>query len=439
MLKDGAQWVRGCVMPDWLLQLVGQLFHIAIWPLLAPLVLVLLYWPILLLWRYVAAYRLVAEARKAVARTQDGNKPTEGSGFWLKQPAKQPPNYDTAMGASIPIVMVGTLKGGVGKTTLSANLAAHYAIRWRNRRGQNLSVLLIDLDFQGSLSTMTLASADGGEMICRANRLVSGELSGGRLTQEAQPVTATGMVAPLSIRTLPASYDLAQAENRSMIEWLLPQADGELLNWLLRVFRIRHYGDSRSKTDLRYRLAEALLHHSVQETFDLVIIDAPPRLTTSHIQAMCASTHVLIPTIIDGLSNDAVAKYLDQIASHKLGPLGAKHLAICPQIEPLGVAFTLIPPNPPNFDGVLNELQAKVDQSRLRPQLLRDISLRTKHRKPYRDCSGVRIAYADTSLAKDYEDLRDEVDTLAILIAKKLGCEARHWSLPEPRSAGWPI
>ena len=78
---------------------------------------------------------------------------------------------------------------------------------------------------------MTLADPGTYGPICHANRLVSGELADGRL--DAQPVTATGMFMPLSIMTLPAGYDLAQAENRSMIEWLLPESDWTWYQWLL--------------------------------------------------------------------------------------------------------------------------------------------------------------------------------------------------------------
>ncbi|MEL6316374.1 MAG: AAA family ATPase, partial [Pseudomonadota bacterium] len=54
--------------------------------------------------------------------------------------------------ASIPIIAVGNLKGGVGKTTLAANLGAYLGDQRRgDRRGP---VLFIDLDFQGSLSSI---------------------------------------------------------------------------------------------------------------------------------------------------------------------------------------------------------------------------------------------------------------------------------------------
>ena len=67
------------------------------------------------------------------------------------------------------------------------------------------------------------------------------------------------MVNPLSIWTIPAYYDLAQAENRMLVEWLLPLSDQGLVSRLLRLFRIRDTDPPRSLKDVSYLLAEALL------------------------------------------------------------------------------------------------------------------------------------------------------------------------------------
>jgi cellulose biosynthesis protein BcsQ len=55
----------------------------------------------------------------------------------------------------------------------------------------------------------------------------------------------------------------------------------------------------------------------VQRAFDLIIIDCPPRLTTSKIQALCAGSHLLIPTIFDRTSAEAVVTLYEQVETLK--------------------------------------------------------------------------------------------------------------------------
>jgi len=260
----------------------------------------------------------------------------------------------------------------------------------------------------------------------KANMLVSGELGDGLLRQVAEPITSPGMRVPLTIATVPAYYDLAQAENRTLIEWLLPLSDHDLLTRLFRLLRLLPPKPPRSERDVRYLLAEALLDPQVQANFDLVIIDAPPRLTTAHVQAMCASTHLLVPTILDSLSGDAVARYVDQIAIHKLGPEGDARSVICPQISPLGVVCTMVPTAPRDLTGDINLLAQSLAAARLNTQVLPQECF-IRHRSLYRESAGNLIAYAATSEAAAHRALRDEVDQLGDHIAPMMGAPGRGW------------
>jgi chromosome partitioning protein len=177
---------------------------------------------------------------------------------------------------------------------------------------------------------------------------------------------------------------------------------------------------------LRYLLADALLDPLVQSDFDLVIIDAPPRLTPSHIQAMCASTHLLIPTILDGLAGDAVARYLDQVATHKLGLPGDAGCAICPHLQPIGVVCTLLPPGNADLSGRLNVLRERIAAARLRPDIVPEACF-IRQRPPYREHAGERIAYAALPNDQAHRLLRDEVDALGDWIAPILGAQLRGW------------
>lgn len=154
---------------------------------------------------------------KAVAReiTRDG--PCEGAGVWLTKPVHQPDNYENRVAAS-KILAIANLKGGVGKTTLAANVGAYLAKDWCKR------VLLIDLDFQGSLSSM--AFPRGGwlpshKQNSTATKLISNDLTPDLVERIASPVSLNDDDSTGRLKVIPAYYDLAQADNRIMVEWLL--------------------------------------------------------------------------------------------------------------------------------------------------------------------------------------------------------------------------
>lgn len=198
--------------------------------LLAPIVIALIYYALRRVFRAFRALRLAESALSAVARRQENGIWVEGPGFWLKKPIVPPwKDYETRMQASIPILMIATAKGGVGKTTLSGSLAAHFATRWRQTREEPQSpkpvrVLLIDSDFQGSMTTMTVPDDSRHLLPSKANKLISGEIGDG-LQRTSTPRASRPNMQPISVWTVPAYYDLAQAENRVMVQWLLPLSD----------------------------------------------------------------------------------------------------------------------------------------------------------------------------------------------------------------------
>jgi cellulose biosynthesis protein BcsQ len=233
----------------------------------------------------------VIRARQAVAM--------EGSGLWLTTAPKFPQNYHVIK-SGIPIFTVANLKGGVGKTTISTGLGSYFVNPFGKPGRKRERVLLIDFDFQGSLSSMALSRQNRipqNGHISRATQLMSGECSGAELVRMHQPVKGVDALrnsSQIGFYAVPAYYDLARAENRLMIEWLLMDAS----------------------RDIRYNLADILLSDDVQKQYDRIIIDAPPRLTTAHVQALAASTHLIIPTVLDQLSGEAVGSFVEQIIVH---------------------------------------------------------------------------------------------------------------------------
>jgi len=197
-------------------------------------------------------------------------------------------DYDRDMGSGdLEIITVMNLKGGVGKTTLATNLAAHFDISLRKR------VLVVDLDFQGSATTALLpTSAIDTLPEVRVDHLFEkGPLE----------VSVNDVQLPLSGSALtrtslaPCGYSFTGLENRMMVQWLLKEID----------------------SDPRYYLAQYLYRERIRGSFDVVIIDAPPRLSLGAINALTASQSLIIPTIPDRTSSEAVRNFVQQVNALK--------------------------------------------------------------------------------------------------------------------------
>jgi chromosome partitioning protein len=212
--------------------------------------------------------------------------------LWCLHKARPPSGqnyYDARMAQrqrQKPVILVANLKGGAGKR-----------------------VLVIDGDYQGSLSNMLLAS----EEYDRASAEINKALEPGSTTAAFKSACFKFQRRLAGSTIVASTYALAAMENRLMIEYLL--------------------GDDRRYDDGRYRLANHLLSEDVGDTFDVALIDAPPRLTAATINGFCASTHLLVPTVYDKMSAEAVGTFLNGVRTLKN--------ALNTQIDLLGVVGTL--------------------------------------------------------------------------------------------------
>ncbi|MBU1212764.1 MAG: AAA family ATPase [Alphaproteobacteria bacterium] len=241
--------------------------------------------------------------REAYIEALRGSLERPSEELWSVHTAAPPVGYDDALANKDRFILsVANQKGGVGKSTTAANLAASYSAAGRR-------VLLIDFDFQGSLTMMILraAGADGqvvqdGANVTRLLRDVAGfdELSKASISIDS---------AIKNARFLATDYTLADIEGKLFVKYLFgDHADG----------------------DQRYRLANVLLNDTALLAFDVVIIDTPPRIASGHVNALMASTHMLVPTIADRLSAYAVGSYLQHTKKFRELNRSLKVLGVLP-------------------------------------------------------------------------------------------------------------
>jgi chromosome partitioning protein len=390
----------------WLIDLVGKEPSIAIVTVLG-IIFGRLFWRQLLIFSCFLKSRSHALAAVARERTKDG--PQEGKGLWL-QPTSKPENYEDNFGTRV--LVVGNNKGGVAKTTLAANLAAYWAREWKKR------VLLIDLDYQGTLSSMALRSvADwarkGQDSL--ATRAISGDLEPSLFVQCAREVPGEPR-----LKIIPAYYDLAQADNRLVIEWLLSCAPLRSKHWHKRLADLL-LGRLFLRRDVRYNLAELLQTKAVRDAFDVIIIDSPPRVTTGVIQAFCAATHLLVPTILDTPSAEAVVAYCEEVET-------LKKEGICPKLSYVGVVGTMVSSNVDRqAERDARERIADALRKRNFPSGLLDVQHFMRESTAFVNDANEGIAYLNMGNGARQRQIREAMGSLAEYVANQIG-------LPKPQA-----
>lgn len=232
----------------------------------------------------IAGEELARRGSQIQKLEDDLQRITEGAqALWKLREVRAFPEYLTWLrdpkGAKI--VTVGNLKGGVGKTTIAANLAAYIS------ETRNAPVLLVDLDYQGSLSNMMMLAIEREEVESKVDRLFAPDANLVTLELEGAKVHLTPKLNRGWL--VPANYGFSQLENQLLLKWLL-KTDGDI--------------------DVRFRLAHALLRPEVRNSYAAIILDMPPRMTLGAINALVASHKFFVPTVLDKISAEAVAQFI---------------------------------------------------------------------------------------------------------------------------------
>lgn len=169
-------------------------------------------------------------------------------------------------------VMVYNEKGGVGKTTLSAQIGAALAIK-------GYKVLMIDADPQAHL-TVALKQPKRPYLY---NLMVRDELDGGAWNQ------CLSLIAPqlYQFRHFNAKGDLYLAPGNAETAGIV--------------------GNIADSFALFNKLEE------VEDVFDYVFIDTAPTRSTLHAMLYLASDYIIIPTQLEALSFDGIKQTLESL------------------------------------------------------------------------------------------------------------------------------
>ena len=230
------------------------------------------------------------------------------------------------------IVSVMNYKGGVGKTTLTANLGAELAYR-------GMRILLMDMDAQCSLTFSFITpdqwqSAVGG----------GGESDDKTIKSWFDGIIDQDMEAP----NLDDLVALDLRVNRSIINkgrlGLIPSHLGLInvdLDLAYMLSGVSPGRMERQRTRVYGQLRDHLRNYAMDAGYDLVLIDCPPNFNIVTKNAIVASDSILIPAKPDYLSTLGI-DYLVR----SLGTLveeynrGSPDISVRPEI--LGVVFTMI-------------------------------------------------------------------------------------------------
>jgi cellulose biosynthesis protein BcsQ len=235
---------------------------------------------------------------------------------WLTPPLTKPPEFVPLAERRTRIISILNLKGGVGKTTLTANLGGYLADcheKW---------VLLLDLDHQRSLTQLMLSTKKRQTAANDGNTIQDFLLStrtGKELRKAALHLEAEGLSRCWLLGNSDAEPGFGTEHNLDDVEMSL------LARWLV----------NPTEPDVRYLLRPALHSREIQERFGYVLIDCPPRLTTACVSALAASDFVLIPTEAEQVSARSVPHLLRRLRE-------LRNEKILPELRILGIVANMV-------------------------------------------------------------------------------------------------
>lgn len=243
----------------------------------------------------------------------------------------------------MPVVSVINYKGGVGKTTVTANIGAELA--WRGRK-----VLLLDLDAQASLTFSFIQPEQWKQDFEQRGTIKSWFDS----FQDGSPIPLDSLVfqpeeLTRRLRHLRVTYSIGEPAGSAWTGALhLLASHLGLINVDLELATSLG-GASLSQAKANFlkvhsRLRDGLA--SLASKYDVILIDCPPNFNIVTKNAIVASELILVPAKPDYLSTigiDYLIRQLRQLVDdyNEYARLGSREAySIGPKI--MGVVFTMI-------------------------------------------------------------------------------------------------
>ena len=240
-----------------------------------------------------------------------------------------------------------------------------------------------------SLASMAIIGSHDSAWLCRAAQPATWVRNPESEKPEVRQVQ--------NLKGIPAFHDLADSEDRLKLLWAIAE----------------------EKRDIRYFLYDIIHSDAFRNTFSMVFIDAPPRLTTACVQALVASTHVLIPTVMDDLSAGAVGYFGKQLRRHE---------ELWPHLRVLGIVGSMMEGQKherPALTAAGDALRQSLAGTRSKLNALQagfefPYELSVPQRAALGRTVGKGIAYVALGDNKEGNDVRDIYNGLAEEIVKRM-------------------
>lgn len=230
------------------------------------------------------------------------------------------------------IISVINYKGGVGKTTVTANIAAELARR-------NKKVLLLDMDAQASL-TFSFISPDSWNQSLKDTHTIKNYFDA-IIQGYAPPQLSNFVVRPPNVNN-----NIHQLGSTGVVDLISSHLG--LINVDLELATLLG-GANMNQAKLNYIKVHGKLRDSIIEyatgNYDVVLIDCPPNFNIVTKNALIASDQILIPAKPDYLSTLGI-DYLHRSVTQLIREFN-EFAAMDPSVTQsnphmLGVVFTMI-------------------------------------------------------------------------------------------------